>query len=209
MNQDGAYSEKTRKSLLSRLKDWDDDKSWRDFFNTYWKLIYGAALKAGLSDAEAHDVVQETVVTVCKKIKDLKYDPALGSFRGWLLNTTRWKITDQFRKRQPHGVLPDQPKEAGRRTGVMERIPDPASFDLDSVWDVEWQKNLMDAAIERVKAKVDAKHYQVFDLHVLKEKPAQQVAKTLGMNVAQVYLVKHRLTGLLKKEIKRLEKNLV
>ncbi len=47
----------TRHSLLSRLKDWDDQDSWRDFFNTYWKLIYGVAIKSGLTDAEAQDVV--------------------------------------------------------------------------------------------------------------------------------------------------------
>src|SRR5207253_1135041 len=37
----------TRRSLLSRLKDWDNEDSWRDFFNTYWRLIYDFALKAG------------------------------------------------------------------------------------------------------------------------------------------------------------------
>jgi hypothetical protein len=31
----------TRKSLLGRLKDWQDNESWQDFFDTYWKLIIG------------------------------------------------------------------------------------------------------------------------------------------------------------------------
>jgi hypothetical protein len=26
------------------LRDLDDQTSWREFFDTYWKLIYGAAL---------------------------------------------------------------------------------------------------------------------------------------------------------------------
>lgn len=30
----------TRKSLLGRLKDWEDQESWHVFFDTYWKLIY-------------------------------------------------------------------------------------------------------------------------------------------------------------------------
>src|SRR5947207_15379471 len=34
----------TRQSFLSRLKSWDDQESWRQFFNTYWKLIYVAAV---------------------------------------------------------------------------------------------------------------------------------------------------------------------
>lgn len=54
----------TRQSLLSRLKDWDDKASWRDFFNTYWKLIYSVSLKAGLRDEDAQEVVQETMISV-------------------------------------------------------------------------------------------------------------------------------------------------
>src|SRR5437867_7448085 len=89
----------TRRSLLTRLKQWDDQESWRDFFNTYWKLVYGVALKAGLSDAEAQEVVQETVISVAKQMQDFKYDPAVGSFKSWLLQLTRRRIVDQFRKR--------------------------------------------------------------------------------------------------------------
>jgi len=56
--------------LLSRLKDWRDDASWQEFFDTYWRLIYGVARKAGLSDAEAQDIVQETVFSVVRVLVD-------------------------------------------------------------------------------------------------------------------------------------------
>ena len=48
----------TRRSLVNRLRNRSDQESWREFFNTYWKLIYAVALKAGLTDQEAEDVVQ-------------------------------------------------------------------------------------------------------------------------------------------------------
>jgi DNA-directed RNA polymerase specialized sigma24 family protein len=65
----------TRRSLLSRLRNLEDNASWQDFFETYWKLIYSAATKAGLSDADAQDVVQETVLTVTRRIGEFRYDP--------------------------------------------------------------------------------------------------------------------------------------
>jgi hypothetical protein len=40
----------TRYSLLSRLQNWEDQESWKVFFNTYWRLIYVAALKSGLTE---------------------------------------------------------------------------------------------------------------------------------------------------------------
>src|SRR6266571_8826595 len=91
----------TRHSLLRRLKDCEDQASWQEFFNLYWKLIYGVALKAGLNDAEAQDVVQETIMTVAKNLKNFQVGSERGSFKSWLLQTTRWRIADQFRKRLP------------------------------------------------------------------------------------------------------------
>jgi len=62
----------TRASLIARLKNWQDQASWQDFFDSYWKLIYGVARKTGISDAEAQDVVQETMASVAKQMPNLK-----------------------------------------------------------------------------------------------------------------------------------------
>src|SRR5665213_3491177 len=113
----------TRKSLLSRLKHWDDDGSWRDFFNTYWKLIYAVAIKAGLTHTEAEDVVQETVLAVARSIGRFHYDPAVCSFKSWLMQVTRSKIANQFHKRQKHPSPPEPATETGRGTPLLERLP--------------------------------------------------------------------------------------
>jgi RNA polymerase sigma factor (sigma-70 family) len=192
----------TRKSLLSRIKDWDDQESWKDFFDTYWKLIYNAAIKSGLNDAEAQDVVQETVVTIARRIGELKYDPALGSFKGWLLNTTRWKINDQFRKRAPRGRA-----ATGTGADAVARLPDPAQSPLDALWEQEWEQTILDAALARVKQQASPAQYQIFDLYVVKGWPARKVAQTLGVTAMQVYLAKHRVSALLKKEAGRIQRS--
>src|SRR5437899_9858538 len=129
-NPDGLIP--TRRSLLTRLKNWDDRESWKDFFDTYWKLIYGVAIKAGLSDAEAEEVVQETVITVAKKIGDFKADPGHGSFKGWLLKITQWRIGDQFRKRLPLARR-SRRSDTTSQTGTAERVPDQRGFSLESI----------------------------------------------------------------------------
>jgi RNA polymerase sigma-70 factor (ECF subfamily) len=199
----------TRQSLLSRLKDWEDADSWQEFFNRYWKLIYGVALKSGLTEVEAQEVVQETIIAVSKKMPAFKYDPALGSFKGWLLHMTRWRINDQLRKRQRESGPITRATEVVGRTSTIERIPDPAGSCLDSVWNEEWQKNLLDMAIERVKRQVKPKQYQIFDLYVVKKWPIPKIGATLGVNVGQIYLAKHRVSALIKKEVKSLEEKLI
>ncbi|MBI4657797.1 MAG: sigma-70 family RNA polymerase sigma factor [Verrucomicrobia bacterium] len=199
----------TRRSLLTRLKDWDDQESWKNFFNTYWKLIYGVAVKSGLSDPEAQDVVQETVVSVAKKMHEFEYDPAAGSFKSWLLLITRRRITDHLRKQYRQvEVQQPRPKET-TGTSTVERIADPALPVLDRIWDEEWAKNLMDAAIQRVKRQVKAKQWQIFDFYVLKKWPVTKVTKALGVSMAQVYLAKHRVARLIKQELESLEKKMV
>ncbi len=93
-----------------------------------------------------------------------------------------------------------------RATATIERVPDSNVVDLDTLWEKEWQENLFAAAISRVKKKVDPKQFQIFDCYVCKEWPAQKVAERLHVNIGQVYLARHRVAALLKKEIKALEK---
>lgn len=194
----------TRTTLLQRLKNWQDQSSWQDFFDTYWKLIYSGALKAGLNEAEAQEVVQETMISVAKHMPTFEYDRAIGSFKAWLLTMTRWRITDQLRKRRrlaAHDSFDDTDADA-RMTGKMV---DPASECLDALWDAEWQKNLLDAAIDKVRRRLDPQKYQIFDFYVNKEWPSDDVAKAFGISIDQVYLAKHRVTEMITEEVKRLE----
>jgi RNA polymerase sigma factor (sigma-70 family) len=196
----------TRASLLGRIKSWDDAGSWEDFTQTYWRLIYGVARQAGLSDDEARDVVQETLLGVAKNIHEFESSPERGSFKNWLLNLTRWRIADSFRNRLPvRRALPDS-ADSNDRTATMERIPDPAEF--DAYWETEWKKNIFETAVARVCRRVNPKHAQIFDLYGIRHWPATKVAKELGVSMIQVYLVNHRLTKLLKTEVDYIRKKL-
>ena len=193
----------TRYSLLSRLQDREDQDSWKDFFDTYWRLIYSFAIKSGLTDAEAQDVVQETVISVAKDIQKFKRDRTLGSFKGWLRNLTRWRIADQLRKRTrsvPAGTNLSTPSPG------LDEIAGPVNADLEAIWEEDWQANLLEAALERVKPRIKEEHFQIFDLNVLRQWPAGKVAQALGVNIGRVYLARFRVMALIKKEIRALEK---
>jgi RNA polymerase sigma-70 factor (ECF subfamily) len=166
--------------------------SWKDFFETYWRLIYSIALKSGLTEAEAQDVVQETIICGAKDIEKFKRDRTLGSFKGWLRNLTRWRIADQLRKREPLAAENISPVECAGSSGMSE-IPDPADDVLEKIWEEEWRSNLMSAAAERVKHCVKEEDYQMFDLNVMRQWPASKVAEALG------FLHRH---GLIHRDIK-------
>ena len=61
------------------------------------------------------------------------------------------------------------------------------------------------AALARVKRQVKPRQYQIFDLYVVKGWPVDQVRQTLGVSATQVYLAKFRISNLVKKEVRKLE----
>jgi len=189
---------RTRTTMVRGLRDLEDQKVWNRFFESYWKLIYHSARKAGLEDADAQEVVQETVITVTKKIGGFDYDRSKGSFKGWLMQTTKWKVLDQFRK-----INRNANRESLNASENIDQIPDELP-DLDSFWKQNWQKELFDAALEKTKGEVNPLYFQIYNRLVIKEKKAKEVAKELDVPVSQVYLAKHRVTEAIKKSIEEM-----
>ena len=195
----------TRRSLLERLRNWDDQASWKNFFETYWKLIYGVARKAGLSDAEAQDVVQETIISVARQMPDFRYDPALGSFKAWLMRLARWRITDHFRKKQYERNGQRFPREQAMDHSQLEDVAELREFDLESAWNEEWEKQLFESALAKVRRETNPSRFQMFYLHVCKGMPARQVATLLGVKLAEVYFAKYRVGARVKKEVLQMQ----
>ena len=210
----------TRASLVEGLQARDDDR-WQEFFRLYGPVIRGFALKAGMTETEADEVVQETCIGVARNIGEFRYDPARCRFKTWLLNLASWRVKNQFAKRgrwdermhRPNRGLPAGSGESpggdgddSRRTATVDRAADPNAGNLDMVWNEEWRTNLLKAALEKVRSQLSPTQFQIFDLNVVKEWPAGDVSKSLGVSLATVYLAKHRVATALKKEVSRLER---
>jgi RNA polymerase sigma factor (sigma-70 family) len=191
--------EATRQSLLTRLKDHADHEGWQRFFDTYGGVVHALALKAGLSASEADEALQETLVSVAREMPGFRYDPARGSFKGWLFQITRRRIADQFRRRVRQQRHQEDAGEA------INQVPDPAADPLNGVWEEEWRQNQLQLAVERVKQQVSAGQWQMFDLAVLQQWPTERICELLAVNRAQLYMAKMRVGRLLKQEVARVD----
>jgi RNA polymerase sigma-70 factor (ECF subfamily) len=167
-------------------------------------LVRRFALRSGLTEEEADDVLQETFVAISKAMPEFRYNPSVGSFRSWMLHTTQWRIYDQFRKRDLHAAGSPGP-QTDRSTATVDRLPDRSFAQLEAYWEREWHLNLVAAALQRIKPQISAKQFQIFDLYVLKEWPVLKVARALSVSVRQVYLARHRVAKLIKNQIKQME----
>jgi RNA polymerase sigma-70 factor (ECF subfamily) len=205
MTEPADLSIATRASLLERLKDCDDQTSWQEFYDRYRGLIYSFALKGGLTQSEAEEVVQETVIGVTRKLPEFRYEPAKCSFKTWLLRQTVWRMKDQLRKRPPTAANAGSGPGDTARTATVERVPDHSEERLAAVWERDWQDAVLAAALARVKRSANLKDCQIFDLHVLRAVNSREVARALGVSVARVHLAKHRIGKLVRREVTRLK----
>ena len=139
-----------------------------------------------------------------RRWKPSSFAPVVMSLAPRRRSSARILGVGQASRRSGAGGTP-APHGDGPRTATIDRIPDPASADLDAHWEEEWQKNLMAAALAKIKHQVKAKQFQMFDLYALQQWPVREVARTMKVSVAQVYLARHRVAALLQKEVKRLE----
>lgn len=195
----------TRPTLLYRVRDTADRASWEEFHRLYRRLIYGRARRAGLAHEDAEDVAQDVFKRVAETIKDFDLDPGRGSFRGWLMKLTHWRIADQFERRAKLPArLPASPRDSSTAggTATLERVPAPA--DDEDEWDREWQRHILAAAVERLARAVKPRHFQVFELYVRQQWPVLKVSAELGINPASVYVIGHRLTKQLRAEVEKL-----
>ena len=199
---------RTSWTMVARLKNVEDQDSWREFYDLYSRLVVGVAHKAGLRRDEAEEALQETMSSVSNHIQDFEANPARGSFRAWLLQMARWRISDQLRKRLPIVAARGEAGEGTATTPTVERVPDGREMDLAGLCDAEWCERLREQAFKQLQFEVKAEHYQIFHLLTLEQKSTTEVARMLGRNVAQVYLVKHRVGRALKKIVRRLEQKL-
>lgn len=199
---------RTRPTLLFRVQQSQDPVAWEEFHRLYRRLIHGRARRSGLSHADAEDVAQDVFQRVAESIKDFDLNPDRGSFRGWLMKLTQWRIADKFESlnRQPKHSPSTHSPEDTLRTATINRVPSPEAEEDE--WDREWQEHVLSAAIERLARQVKAKHFQVFDLYVRQQWPVLKVAAQLKVNPASVYVISHRLTKQLKEEVAKLQKQL-
>ena len=191
----------TRASLLVRIRDGRDQEAWRQFVQVYAPVVYGFARKRGLQDADAADVMQDVLRSVSGAASRLNYDPARGSFRGWLYTIARNKIFNLFEAGWHR--LGRGSGDSGARE-QLEALAGP-EWQLAESWDKEYERNLAALAMERVRGEVQPATWQAFWQTAVEGRSAREAGAALGMSAGAVYVARSRVLARLREEVQRLQ----
>jgi RNA polymerase sigma factor (sigma-70 family) len=194
----------TRMTLLSRVRDIGDHQSWREFQNLYAKLIREVIVRAGVRESDIEEVAQETLVSIAEQMPGFRYEPKRGSFKAWLRTITRRRIADHFRRIYREPTLAPQeliPESEPALDAAAE-----AAF--DDAWEDEWKRHMLTRALARISGAITVRDRQVFDLAIIRSWPSADVRKATGVSLAHLYVIRHRIGKLVKKEIEVLKTEL-
>jgi RNA polymerase sigma factor (sigma-70 family) len=189
---------KTRASLLLRLRDARDESSWAEFMAIYAPFVKRLARRRGLQDADADDLVQDVFRAVALAIERQAYDPARGSFRGWLFRIARNLVVNFLIRQERH------PRGSGDSdiNGLLQEVPSPAE---SAIFEAEYKRQLLYWAAEQVREEFSTLTWKAFWQAGVEGRAARDVAGTLGTTVGTIYHCKSRVMARLRKKIEELE----
>ena len=188
----------TRGSLILRLADGRDARSWAQFVDIYAPLVFQFARRRGLQDADAADVAQEVLSAVSRAMSRGQYVSGKGTFRGWLLTIARNEVHSLLASRQRR----EQP--GGGTTAQLELAARPGAEEI-AAWEADHQQRLFAWAAERVQAEVQPATWQAFQRTAIEGASGEAVAAELGMSIAAVYLAKSRVMKRLREVVREVE----
>lgn len=205
-DRDPTDSLPTRPSLLGRLANIADDRSWRDFYLTYEVHIRKIARRHGLSESDAEEVAQDVLRRVAETIRDYRRTDRRGAFRSWLFQLTRWRASDRLRRHQRDAdsapLSLNAPPPRAERPGAPNELDRVASSPaIDRAFELEAQRYVLHTLLARLEHSVSKRNLQMFQMVMLDEVPVPRVAELFRTRPSSVYLVKHRVLEKLRAEV--------
>lgn len=188
----------TRASLLVRLRDRSNHHAWQEFVTLYSPVIYGFAKNRGLQDADAADIMQEVLRSAMGAFDRLDYDPAQGSFRGWLFTITRNKVFNHLSAGKGKARGSGDPDAHALLAAQPDRQPG-----LEAAWERDYQRQVANAAMQHIETEFQPATWQAFVKTAVHGQSAGDVAKELKMTPGAVYVAKSRVLARLKDEVQR------
>jgi len=180
----------TSASLLKRLRQPTNQRAWNRFVQLYTPLLFYWAHKAGLSEADASDLVQDVFCILIRKLPEFEYD-ATKSFRSWLRKVL---INASHNRRRG--------KTAERRSDLDELArPADGSNEIVELEEAEYRQYLVARVVELMKAEFEPKTWQACWQFVVEGREAAEVARDLALSVNAVYLAKSRVLARLRREL--------
>ena len=184
----------TKTSLILRLADHHDQDAWQEFEEVYRPVIYHAARRGGLQNADAEDVVQQVMASVARALQQRPHDHQRARFRTWLFRVIQNSVLNAAQRRPPD-------RGAGE-TDVLNQLSSVPGPDADSdTMEAEYQRSVFQWAARQIRSEFHHETWAAFWKTMVEGASCEAVAAELGKEVGSVYAARSRIVRRLRKKI--------
>ena len=196
----------TRQSLLERLKQDEQHVAWEEFYAMYWAVVIRYAQKLGLDETSAHDVLQETMLVLIRKLPGFTYDPAKGKFRNFLLTIVHRKTLASIHRVQSKQEQSMDTPLTDEGVTLTDFLADKSNVLPHEQMEQNWQDSIREEALRKIQQDptVEERTFDIFIAYVVEGQPAQEISKRYDINNNAVYQIKNRIIKRLKIEVEKM-----
>ncbi len=181
-------------SLLERLRTGTDTRSWHELVNIYEPWLRGWLLAHFLQNADADDVVQESLTVLVEELPAFQHNGRTGAFRSWLRQIVLNRLREFRRKKKDTLNTSEE---------ILNQLADDNST-LSQLWDREHDEYIIKQLLKRIASDFEPITWQAFEAFVIQQQPANVVAQQLGITPGAVWTAKSHILKRLRQEAKDL-----
>lgn len=184
----------TTSLLLDALRDERDQDGWREFTERYWPVLVGLGVHLGLTETDAADAAQWTLLEFLREFRAGKYQRGRGRLSAYVIGIAKNRIRALRRQ------------SARRAPAGAEPVDEMDDVTLQGVWEQQRRTVILQQALNKLRdsPKLAPATFQAFELVALRGVPAEEAARQAGISVDDVYLARHRCTRRLREIIDEL-----
>ena len=196
----------THPSFIGRVQD-RDPEAWQRLVQIYTPLVMGWCQRMGCDSHTSEDVAQETFMAASRSIAGLRSDGATGSFRRWLWQIAKNKLTD-IRRRYPISMVPPGGSTAALQLSQIvdsEQTVEPEGLPDNDPSSPDMLRELILKALDLVRVEFHETSWKAFWRTSIDGLPTDVVAKELGTTPASVRQSRSRIMRRLRTELGDIE----
>lgn len=192
----------TTSTILTDLADFTNRQAWERFVHRFRDPIGRFGRQMGLSEADAEEAAQDTLLAFAESFRNGQYDRAKGRLSRWLFGIAYRQLLARRRSAFRRRSVALQTEESG----FLDQIPGEA--DAQQWWEQEWEQAMLELCLHRVRQEVEPPTMRAFELVMRGGRTPAEAAKELGIPTKAVYNAKFRVLKRLRALRREIEETL-
>lgn len=186
--------DRTRPSLLLRVRNREDAEAWEEFYELYAPLLYNYARASGLNHNDAEEVRSQCCEALVRQIPTFEYNRQKGGFKAWLRTMVSRRVIDRLRRRREHSL----------ESADLRKLPHDDES-ADEIWERNWREEHLRFCVQAVRQQVSAETWDTFRMLVHEGLSVAEVCGRLQVSANQVYKARSRMLELVKRKMAYLD----